>query len=330
MIYSLESAAERLASFDTLLAKYGIRYDKTSVFYKSAYHILEMLEAHKRTIEINEHEDLRPLFREALGLNDFIAKILNVQTHRNFDRLVPHLKKITKGSPVLTVSATNKDLLDKNDRKPLDDSNKLFELYLACLALPEFDNLVLDDPDNAKGDNPDLLFDAFGKKWAIAAKVLHTETIKLESIYKNWDKGSDQIEKCVANKGIVFISLRNLIEYNDVWPIVNDKEVEQGGIRYYAAFQDIAIPTQILEGYGLAIRKGMLDEFGETPIHSINSRPSSVGGFVVACQSATGVLFDLNPMPAILKVFTGVQFAPFDDEVLGVLCRLNHQMQITN
>lgn len=227
MIYSLETAAERLSEFDKLLAQYGIAYDKNKIYYRSAYRVLEMLEAHKKKIELNEHEDIRPLIREAIGLNDFLVKILSVKDLANFKLLIPHLRKIAKGSLAQTVSATFKD----QDAVSVHHSNKLFELYLACLALPEFDNLVLDDPDNAKGNNPDLLFDVNGRNWGIAAKVLHTEGIKPESIYKNWDKGSDQIEKSSADRGLVIISLRNIIEYDELWPVTNPKEVNEGEIR---------------------------------------------------------------------------------------------------
>lgn len=210
MKYSLEMAADRLSAFDSLLSNYGIKYEANSIFYKSAYKVLEMLARNKKQMECDPSEDVRPFIREVIGFNDFIVKILNVANLPGFKELVPHLKKITSGSVAQT------RFVDVTDQ----DADKLFELYMACLVLPEFDNLALDDPDHSRGDNPDLIFDAYGKRWTIACKVLHADNTK--SIYGNWEKGEDQIRKCKsAHRGIVAISLRNIVAYDSLWPIIN-------------------------------------------------------------------------------------------------------------
>ncbi|HEY3851903.1 MAG TPA: hypothetical protein VGL87_13085, partial [Steroidobacteraceae bacterium] len=62
---------------------------------------------------------------------------------------------------------------------PTDDVHrKITELYLGTLALHLGRNVALDDPNEADGDNPDVLFDlvrgdgAPPKRWALAIKTI--------------------------------------------------------------------------------------------------------------------------------------------------------------
>jgi hypothetical protein len=53
-----------------------------------------------------------------------------------------------------------------------DISRKMAELYVGCLAVHCGDQVVLDHPHRAKGDNPDILLTWEGRRWALAVKTL--------------------------------------------------------------------------------------------------------------------------------------------------------------
>jgi hypothetical protein len=69
-------------------------------------------------------------------------------------------------------------------------SNKMIELYFGALAMEFGENVKIDDPNAAKGDNPDVMFTFRGQPWAIALKTLHSRAPR--TIYDNIKKGADR------------------------------------------------------------------------------------------------------------------------------------------
>jgi len=153
--------------------------------------------------------DPRPLLRDAAGFVDMASRVLNARNHRDFEQLRPHLQK---------VGATS---ILQNRRSSITDAdaNKVVELYLACVAMRFAANIALDHPDHSRGDNPDVMLDYRGKRWALAIKTVHTTNSR--TIFENIVKASDQIEASAANHGLVVISLKNpMSDHLDaLWPL---------------------------------------------------------------------------------------------------------------
>jgi hypothetical protein len=314
--YSLEDASNRVINFQDLLRKHGITISPNSELDRISYIVLEQYEKHKHPELRNSMVDIRPEIREALGLNDFIIKIIAVSGHPDFDKLVPHLRLLNSSSIPQTTRSSVSD----------QGSNKLFELYLATLSLRCFEKVDIDSPERSLGDNPDIMFDFNKKRWSFACKVMHTDNIK--TLLDNVEKGVDQIERSRADTGIVVISLKNILEYDKLWPILNEENFRKGAEPLFGAFRDISIPRDILASYGPTIRNKIFDSVGFAQFEKIFETKKTVRGFMISCHTATSVVKDKKPQIAILRMFNIIQREEdFNEEEFSLLSCLNDAMQ---
>jgi hypothetical protein len=143
-------------------------------------------------------EDEDDMFRRVTWLWGMAPKLVVASRHDDFAELLPHLRLVVEGEFAQSVPG-----------HPDGDSDKLFELVVALAILPEATNLRM-DTGNASSANPDLLFDFRGTRWAIACKALYSS--KSERYRDSVIKGASQIEKSEAARGVVCVSLRNLID----------------------------------------------------------------------------------------------------------------------
>lgn len=321
--YTLEEALQRVYDFESLLAKHNIDIRQGSDLYRISFNVLEYFEKHKNPALRDNKSDIRPFIREVLGFNDFIAKIYSLQDNPNFAMLLPHLQLMNTSS---SIPMTTKSLVTDQG------SNKLFELYIASLCMHCFDNVKIENPSNSnaapQARNPDIMFDFNKRRWAISCKVMHSDNIK--TMMDTYAKGIDQIKKCAADVGIVIISLRNIIDYNELWPILNGEQFRRGAEPEFGAFVDIQIPVHMLAQYGIKIRDKMLADFGFDEFKRLYENEKSVPGFLLFCQAATGVV-DITksiPIPTILRCFNIIcNPEEITTELSEVLSRLNSIMQ---
>lgn len=184
------------------------------------------------------------MFNNQINPIDFVSQIVKHQSHKDFLKLVPHLQLLnTSSTSVLTTKSKVTD----------DGNNKLFELYIALLCMGFSDNVDLDDPKNSKGDNPDIIFDYKGEKWAIACKAMHSD--KEKTLYDTIVKGTDQINRSIAVKGIVAVNLKNIIARDEIWPITNPDQVAKGEDPLFGCFSTIEAPLKVLQKYGTDFQK---------------------------------------------------------------------------
>jgi hypothetical protein len=97
-----------------------------------------------------------------------------------------------------------------------DAANKVIELYTACLAMTFGSNVALDHPVSSKGDNPDVMLNFRGQRWGLALKTLHSRNPR--TIYDNIKKATDQIEASPATHGLVIMNVKNVLDYDALWP----------------------------------------------------------------------------------------------------------------
>ncbi|MDW9616976.1 hypothetical protein [Sinorhizobium meliloti] len=153
--------------------------------------------------------DTARVLRNAAGVHDFAAKVLSCRDVSEFSEFDEHLKLISTQKLKTTLSQTT-----END--PLDDTaRKLVELYVACLAAHSGVNVRLDHPTSSKGDNPDILLTYDGQEWALAIKTPRSR--QGQSLFENIKKAVDQIERSPAEKGLVVISAKNVIDHQALW-----------------------------------------------------------------------------------------------------------------
>lgn len=206
---SFERAAEVVEQFLELLEAHGIDLSPGNAAEGEALAMIDVLEMWKNPS--HRPADPRPVARAAMGFVDLAGKVVGVRDHADFGQLIPHLQMLST-----TTVLQNAASLVTNDA-----ANKVIELYTACLAMTFGCNVALDHPVTSKGDNPDVMLDFRGQRWALALKTLHSA--KPRTIYDNIKKAADQIEASAAAHGLVVLNVKNLLDYDALWssPLVS-------------------------------------------------------------------------------------------------------------
>jgi hypothetical protein len=201
---SFERSAEVVEQFINILTEHGIDLRHGSASENEALAMLDVLDMWRNPDR--QPSDPRPVARAAMGFVDLAGKVVGVKDRADFGQLVPHLEMLGKTTVLQNASSPITD----------GDANKVIELYVACLAMTFGTNIALDHPINSKGDNPDVMLDFRGQRWALALKTLHSR--KPRTIYDNIKKAADQIEASPATHGLVILNLKNLLDYDALWP----------------------------------------------------------------------------------------------------------------
>jgi hypothetical protein len=204
------SDANKIADqFLDLLAKRGITPAMGGKLEDEFLSVTQLLEIWKDPNRARGIANEDQIIRNAAGVHDFAAKLLVARYAPEFVRFDEHLKLIAKGKLKTTLSQTT-----END--PTDDTaRKLAELYVACLAVHCGEDIRLDHPTNAKGDNPDILLSYRDISWALAIKTPSSR--QGQTLFENIQKAGEQIERSAAEKGLVVLNVKNVIDHEALW-----------------------------------------------------------------------------------------------------------------
>ena len=219
---------------EKILKHHGIKVPSKSAFEEAALTLTEMEYLRQNPAAYDCTVDSREKWRQALSLADLAEKIILVQNHPDFPQLVPHLQLLARDSDLSQFSFTPREN---------QDNNKTFELYLAAAGLHVMTGCTVDNPEQSRGDNPDIMGHFNGRLWAVACKAMHTTNPK--TFLDRVEEGVMQIERSIAERGIVVVNMKNTLNHDDLWPArVKDGEY------YYFPF-----PNEV------AARKPLIDEF---------------------------------------------------------------------
>ncbi len=207
-IFTLESIVESVFDFEDLLRTKQKTIPPNSPIEAAGLAALEMLETFRRDLPQDSQDDHREDWQQAVALGDMLRKVLRVKEHSCFDQLWPHVLLLLKDKNIaLSV------------RSPVvgsDNNNKLLELYLALVVAPLSGKLELDHPQTSSGgNNPDVIAELGGSCWAFACKMMHSDSSV--AFRDQLLGGIKQIERSPAEKGIVVVSLKNLLPHNEFW-----------------------------------------------------------------------------------------------------------------
>lgn len=285
---------------------------------KASYAVMDMLESFKKGGQDHDKtKDYRPEWRQAAALGDLLRKILHASKQPHFEQLWPHIHLLLGDTNI----AQNVNSLITDS-----DANKLFELYMALVLSPISAGLELDDPVKSSGGrNPDIIADINGVRWAFACKVLHTKSP--ETFIGNVRKAVEQIDRSNADKGIVVISLKNVIPHDDFWPIT--KEPGSGDIIYgcWPHPDSAAVQLdQIRQRYHDEVIGQILGPDGFEQIFSENQKVPAEP--VVLLHLSTMIVLDtgFTRIHTLLKAFGALASGPLSPEVNSLLDHLNSSL----
>lgn len=308
-------SSERALSFEKRLNDIGIEINPNSDLFRIGFDVLEVYEKYKNPDLHDNNEDIREYMSGVMGFNNFIEKLFPFIESEYVDRIKPHLRLLNESSIPQTIKAKTSD----------NGSNKLFELYIASLCYPQFENIRLDSPDNSKGDNPDIMFDYNGKCWGIACKVLHSP--KTKTIFGNIVKAVDQIEKSNSDSGFVFINLKNIIDYDKFWPIINKTEFLQGKEEpFFSSFSTAEIPVRMLCNYVLNIKNDLANEIGVDSLVNLFNGKKAQPVIVIFLQAPTGLINDGMPVFSLLGYLGMLSICEVDNQAKEILNIINDKI----
>ena len=233
-IFTFDGNERLVADFEALIARKNndLNIPKNSRLEKASYAVIELLQGNRREIPHDFKKDHRKEWRLAISLGDLLRKILNASNLPAFDQLWPHI--------LLLLKDTN---ITQNLWSPREDAdaNKIFELYTALLLLPISQAIELEDPDaSAGGENPDVIVEISGTRWAFACKVMHTNSPK--TLLERVEEGIEQIQNSKCDRGFVIISLKNVIAHDELWKATHN----QSGEFIYKAWPSIQYPIELM------------------------------------------------------------------------------------
>jgi hypothetical protein len=196
-VASYAEVEQLVFAFEAVLDRFGIPIQSGSEREGACCSVLEVLSKNQNTHIRDPQEDIRHVFTEVLGIWSFLKKIVRLEGHACFSQFVPHLALLNKGTVVQNKRATVCQ----------EATNKIFELLFALVLLDVSDEVILDHPSSAKGDNPDVLATIEGQCWGFACKTIYGASGK--TFYDNLKKGVEQIEAASARDYLLTI----------VWPV---------------------------------------------------------------------------------------------------------------
>ncbi len=176
-----------------------------------------LMEGFRRGERLDPMTDLRPMLGRAAGWIDFVKLLVRAHQNGALGPFVEHLALLNTAQAV-----------SQNVKIPMNDeaSNKLFELFIALACLPFSEEVILDPPHNAQGDNPDVMIRVNGRLWGFACKVLNG--VSPITMFDRLEEGIHQIEVSPADTGFVFFNFKNSIDHARSWPLVNEAAFLRG------------------------------------------------------------------------------------------------------
>ena len=284
---------ERLVfAFEAVLDRFGIPIQSGSELEGACCSVLEVLGKNQNALLCDPQEDIRHVFTEVLGIWFFLKKIVRLEGHACFSKFVPHLALLNVGPEVQ----------NKRANVCQEATNKIFELLFALVLLDVSDDVILDHPSLAKGDNPDVLATIDGQCWGFACKTIYGASGK--TFYDNLKKGVEQIEAAPkAQIGIVVMNLRNTISHKACWPILNEAEYLNGAEPIFAAYERPAdfVASYIFEAV-TEKRNQVVAEIELPNVMNLFAGKKALPAFLAFCQTCTGKVSALGPIPTSINL----------------------------
>lgn len=278
--FSHPDVMESVKEFKSVLKKYSINIKNNSELEKLCLLPEEIYNKHLDPSQRNENEDVRSYFRDYLGIQDLMIKILNAEKKSTyFKNLIPHLKKLNGGKPI-----QNSKTLSINQ-----DNNKIFELYIACLCMDiTTEEIMLDNPDHSKGNNPDIIASINGIKWGFGCKAMHSYNPK--TLFDAIKKAVDQIEKSDSETGIPIIQFKNIIDHDIFWPILNKSFNEDMEVPQYLSFYNLDYPSLFMKLIVQTCQNNLLEVIHIDEINKLFFKKRSIPGCLIYIPTTTYIL----------------------------------------
>jgi len=311
-ITSFEHASLLVDAFERLLASRGVVIGTGSELEHGCLVLKELYEQHMRAkagMSTAAWPKLRDDLQRSIGILNLMQLILAHAEHPSFDALLPHLRLLSEGAACQTKAAPATDSV----------SNKLFELRLALACIRTGTDLILDDPVRSSGGkNPDIMCRMRdGRIWGFACKVIHGKAPM--SLFQLLESGTNQIERSIADVGLVVTSLKNRLPHEGLFPELVPTEGPDGPI--LGVQRDWANAALALSAIFRERVDEMVKHVGVEEVAHVLRGKKALPAIACPLETVIGVSTGGRPVPTILSFLHTVRMD------WGVAKRLDHDAE---
>ncbi|MFO0570168.1 MAG: hypothetical protein U0263_31280 [Polyangiaceae bacterium] len=227
-VTSLADAEKASDAFELLLRGLGVDLVKGGELERLHLVLKQLADWHRGDGAPPTGRDLRKEFRELAGITQIIDLALRLPA-ASLPQFKKHFDLLNVGTPLQNVQAPRND----------PSGDKVLELLVGLAAVKMGATVTLDDPDNAKGDNPDVLATYANEVWGFACKVPSGDAPA--TLFERVQDGIEQIERSAATCGLVVLNFKNRFDHDAAMPVLgkdDDGDLQLGVRRDHAALVD--------------------------------------------------------------------------------------------
>lgn len=315
-IITFEQVSSEVEQFEQILKRLRIEIVPGSPLEAMCINLLDLERKQEEPGKVGEMEDLRLAYRPALGLHDILRRIVRLCDHPNFHVLLDHLHLLNTGTLAQNVAASTTDQI----------AAKIFELLIGLICLEVGTDVRLEGPVTSYGDNPDIIVDISGRTWGFACKVLGGNSPI--TMFNRLEKGIKQIEQSPAEIGCVVFNLKNQIDHDETWPILNLTEYAAGKeTPTYGNWRSLDGPLNIFRSLARQRQDSLEDVNGLENIRMLFAGKKSIPGALLFLQTAIGLKLRDEPLAnLVLGLFSLIDLCGVSSEDFAVLDKLNDAM----
>jgi hypothetical protein len=285
--FKFGTAAQVAEALEAALDKLHITIAPGSALERLALSAMTLVERASGRARIEKGSDIRQEYADTAALAEIGTQIVLASAYDSFKELGPHLELLNKAEAGQNKKAS---ILDRH-------ADKVFELLTACYAIQWGHPIHVDHPIRSLGDNPDVIVDLPEGRLAIACKAVHSKAP--QTIIDRIIDGVDQIERADCATGFVFISLKNVLDYDVYWP----GERGADGDWTWSAWNSHDDAIEALKSELLELRDTLVNHAGgEEPLKAIFSGRKAVPLVAFYTHVMCGIVVDGLPASASLRL----------------------------
>lgn len=288
-VSSFKELDKLVGHFESALKVHGSSIARNSPLEAACCSVTSVLQKSEKPELRNANEDTRVVLAEVLGIWCFLTKVVRLHKHPNFAQFRGHLELLNKGT-----MRQNSQL-----RACEEATNKIFELLFALVLLDVGRDVVLDPPDGAQGDNPDILVTLDGHRWGFACKTVYGLSGK--ALFDNIKRGVEQIKDSEAEIGSVVVNFRNFLNHEAFWPLLNKEDYAKGEPPLFGAYLSADQIAGMVGEQVTMKRDQVVEEIGMEHLLNFFQGTRSIPGFLAFCQSASARATRCGPVPSIVS-----------------------------
>lgn len=278
--WAYEYAVDVALRLEVLLKQHGVVIAPRSELEER---VLKVLQLSDFQAQGRIDGDVREFFRNLIGVAELARLIIDAEKSPEFSTILPHLRLLNEGSAIQNARSSGRD----------SATNKLFELFVATLALTCGSKTELDNPIRSTGKNPDVLVSVKGKRWGVACKVLHG--MNPEGFLDHLVKGIDQVEVSEATVGAVVFNLKNILPHDEFWPLeptTDDGSGPRDGANVPFAFATPSEPYALLERWVAEFARSIRAHVPTGHLESLFAGKKCIPGLLFWSHTVSGIAVD--------------------------------------